>query len=130
MSQRLDDDVRHGRRPHRGALDARELGFDPEKDVELFGDRVLIAREVPVGTTEGGIHIPEQSQELRHSGWILQKGPSCINDSIKVGHRVLLTKWSGGIEMELNGREVIICLEQDIVCKISDDFAAKAKRLD
>ena len=83
---------------------------------------------VPSGksTTAGGIVLPDSAQEKPQLGTVVAVGPGKMLDSgnrgelsVSVGDKVYFGKY-GGVDQELNGREVKILREGDILAKVVD----------
>ncbi|WP_394693995.1 co-chaperone GroES [Hyphobacterium sp.] len=84
-------------------------------------DRVLVKRVEEESKTKGGIIIPDTAKEKPQEGEIVAVGGGAIKDDgsvraldVKVGDRILFGKWSG-TEVTLNGDELIIMKESDIL---------------
>ena len=84
-------------------------------------DRVLVKRVEEESKTKGGIIIPDTAKEKPQEGEIVAVGGGAIKDDgsvraldLKVGDRILFGKWSG-TEVTLNGDELIIMKESDIL---------------
>ncbi|MDR1982293.1 MAG: co-chaperone GroES [Holosporaceae bacterium] len=84
-------------------------------------DRVLIRRVDQEAKSPGGIIIPDTAKEKPMEGEILAVGPGTRDDQgtlhaldVKVGDRVLFTKW-GGNEVKIDGEEYTILKESDIL---------------
>ena len=94
-------------------------------------DRVLIRRVDAETKTAGGIFIPDNVQEKPVEGEIVAVGPGSRGDDgklvpmdVKSGDRVLFGKWSG-TEVKLDGEELIIMKESDIMGVLEHAVAAK-----
>ena len=94
-------------------------------------DRVLIRRVEPEAKTAGGIIIPDTAQEKPMEGEVVAVGPGARGEDgklhpldVKTGDRVLFGKWSG-TEVKLDGEELIIMKEADIMGVIEHAVAAK-----
>ena len=103
------------------------MGFRP------LHDRVLVRRVEGDDRTKGGIIIPDTAKEKPMEGEIVSVGPGARDDkgvmvamSVKAGDRVLFGKWSG-TEVKLNGEELIIMKESDIMGVIEGAAAGKKK---
>ena len=88
-------------------------------------DRVLVRRITGDDKTKGGLIIPETAKEKPAEGEIVSAGPGARKDSgeliapsVKAGDRILFGKWSG-TEVTLNGEELLIMKESDILGIIS-----------
>ena len=86
-----------------------------------LGDRVLVKRVEEESKTKGGIIIPDTAKEKPSEGIIVSVGPGARDENgkinaldVKAGDRVLFGKWSG-TEVKLNGEDLIIMKESDIM---------------
>jgi len=84
-------------------------------------DRVVVRRIEEVAKTAGGIIIPDSAQEKPQQGEVVAVGPGARGDDgkvvaldVKVGDKVLFGKWSG-TEVKVNGQELLIMKESDIM---------------
>ena len=84
-------------------------------------DRVLVRRVEAEEKTAGGIIIPDTAKEKPSEGIIVSVGPGARDENgkinaldVKAGDRVLFGKWSG-TEVKLNGEDLIIMKETDIM---------------
>ena len=96
-------------------------------------DRMVIRRIEGEDKTKGGIIIPDSAKEKPSQGEITAVGPGgrdeagkLITIDLKVGDRVLFGKWSG-TEVKLDGEELLIMKESDIMGVLTDLPAAKKK---
>jgi chaperonin GroES len=94
-------------------------------------DRVLIRRVESEEKTVGGIIIPDTAKEKPMEGEVVAAGPGARGEDgkvqlmdVKAGDRVLFGKWSG-TEVKLEGEELIIMKESDIMGVIEHGAAAK-----
>jgi chaperonin GroES len=95
-------------------------------------DRVLVRRVEEDHKTPGGIIIPETAKEKPMQGEILAVGQGVRNEKgewvaldVRPGDRVLFGKWSG-TEVKIDGEELLIMKEADILGVITDTKIAKA----
>ena len=98
-----------------------------------LGDRVLVRRVEEEEKTKGGIIIPDTAKEKPQEGEVLAVGPGARDEQgklqpldVKVGDRILFGKWSG-TEVKLDGEELLIMKESDIMGIIEGRPAAKKK---
>ena len=84
-------------------------------------DRVLVRRIEGEDKTKGGLIIPDSAKEKPAEGMVVSVGPGARKDSgeliamtVKKGDRILFGKWSG-TEVTLNGEELLIMKESDIL---------------
>jgi len=96
-------------------------------------DRVVIRRLDAEEKTVGGIIIPDTAQEKPMEGEVVAAGPGARNEQgqvvaleVKAGDRILFGKWSG-TEVKLDGEELLIMKESDIMGIIEGTPAAKRK---
>jgi chaperonin GroES len=96
-------------------------------------DRVVVRRLDSDEKTPGGIIIPDTAKEKPMEGEVIAVGPGARNEQgqivaldVKVGDRVLFGKWSG-TEVKLDGQELMIMKESDIMGIIEGGAAAKRK---
>lgn len=87
-------------------------------------DRVVVQPLEAEETTAGGIVLPDAAQEKPQRGSVLAVGPGRLMDSgercamsVGVGDEVLFGKY-GGTEIEVEGNDVKILRESDILAKI------------
>ena len=95
-------------------------------------DRVLIRRVEAEEKTAGGIIIPDTAKEKPMEGEVVAVGPGARDESgkvqaldVKAGDRVLFGKWSG-TEIKLDGEDLIIMKESDIMGIVDQSAARKA----
>jgi chaperonin GroES len=95
-------------------------------------DRVVVKRIDAEEKTAGGIIIPDSAKEKPSQGEVTGVGPGARDESgklvpldVQVGDRVLFGKWSG-TEVKIDGQELLIMKESDIMGVITD-IASKKK---
>ena len=95
-------------------------------------DRVVVRRVESEEKTAGGIIIPDTAKEKPQEGEVIAVGPGARDETgkiqpldVKVGDRILFGKWSG-TEVKLNGEDLLIMKESDILGVLESDAAAKA----
>ena len=96
-------------------------------------DRVLVRRVEQEAKTAGGIIIPDTAKEKPMEGEIVAAGPGARDESgklvpldVKAGDRILFGKWSG-TEVKLDGEELLIMKESDVMGIIEGRSIAKPK---
>ena len=84
-------------------------------------DRVVVKRVEAEEKSKGGIIIPDTAKEKPQQGEVVAVGPGGRDENgklipmdLKAGDRVLFGKWSG-TEVKLDGEELLIMKESDIV---------------
>lgn len=87
-------------------------------------DRVVVKPEDAESTTAGGIVLPDSAQEKPQRGTVVAVGPGRLMDSgnrgtlsVAVGDVVIYGKY-GGSDIEVDGNEVKILRESDILAKV------------
>ncbi|HSC21547.1 MAG TPA: co-chaperone GroES [Solirubrobacterales bacterium] len=97
-----------------------------------LGDRVLVRRVEEEEKTRGGIIIPDTAKEKPQEGEVMAVGPGARDESgklqpldVRVGDRILFGKWSG-TEVKLQGEDLLIMKESDILGVLEPEKAAKA----
>ena len=97
-----------------------------EKQIRPLDDRVVIERTESEDTTAGGIYLRDTAKEKPLRGEVIAVGPGKMLDSgeradlsVETGDTVLFAKF-GGTEVEVEGRELIILRESDLLAKVED----------
>ena len=95
-------------------------------------DRVLVRRVEGDEKTKGGLIIPDNAKEKPAEGEVIAVGAGAKDDDgdripmdVKAGDRILFGKWSG-TEVTIDGEELLIMKESDILGIIGAAKAAKA----
>ena len=95
-------------------------------------DRVLVERVESDEKTKGGLIIPDSAKEKPQEGLVVAVGDGARDDDgdriamdVKAGDRILFGKWSG-TEVTIDGKELLIMKESDILGIITDSAAEKA----
>jgi len=90
-------------------------------NIRPLHDRVIVKRVEEETTTAGGIVLPGSATEKPSEGEVLAVGNGKQLDNgtvraleVKVGDKVLFGKYSGS-EVKVNGDEVIVMREEDIM---------------
>ena len=90
-------------------------------NIRPLHDRVVVRRKEEETTTPGGIVLPGSAAEKPVQGEVIAIGNGKILDSgdvraldVKVGDTVLFGKYSG-TEVKLNGEDVLVMREEDIM---------------
>jgi chaperonin GroES len=84
-------------------------------------DRILVRRIEAAAKSAGGIIIPDTAQEKPQEGEVVSVGSGLRAEDgsvtpldVKAGDKILFGKWSGS-EVKLNGEELIIMKESDVL---------------
>jgi chaperonin GroES len=96
-------------------------------------DRVVVRRLEEEERTKGGIIIPDTAKEKPQQGEVIAVGPGARNEEgklvpldVKEGDRILFGKWSG-TEVKIDGEELLIMKESDILGILEDHGAEAGK---
>ena len=94
-------------------------------------DRVVVRRITAEEKTAGGIIIPDTAKEKPMEGEVIAVGAGARNEQgqivaldVKEGDRILFGKWSG-TEVKLDGEELLIMKESDIMGIVEGSVAKK-----
>jgi len=87
-----------------------------------LADRVLVKRTDEEQTSEGGIVLPGSAAEKPSQGEVVAVGPGKILDngdvqpiSVNVGDLVVFGQYAGSNTVKIDGDELVILNEQDIL---------------
>ena len=93
--------------------------------IDPLSDRVVVMPEAAEEKTASGIILPDTAQEKPQMGKIVAAGPGKVADNgsvvkmtVQAGDKVLYGKYSG-TEITLDGSEVLIMRESDILAKFN-----------
>ena len=92
--------------------------------VNPLDDRIVVRPSEAEETTAGGIVLPDAAKEKPQRGEVIAVGPGRLLDSgeraaisVEVGDQILFGKY-GGTDIEIDGEEVKILRESDILAKV------------
>ena len=92
--------------------------------INPLDDRVVVKSDEAEETTAGGIVLPDAAKEKPQRGTVVAVGPGKLLDSgeraaicVEVDDKVLFSKY-GGMDIEVDGEEVKILRESDILAKV------------
>jgi chaperonin GroES len=90
-----------------------------------LGENVMVKRLEADRVTPGGIVLPDSAKERPQQGRVLSVGDGrmlpCgtrVRHQVREGDRVLFGRY-GGTEMKINGEEMLIIGESDILAVVS-----------
>ena len=96
-------------------------------------DQVVVRRIEEDERTPGGIIIPDTAKEKPQQGKVIAVGPGARDEKgvvqpldVKAGDRILFGKWSGS-EVKIDGEELLIMKESDILGVLEGAAASKKK---
>ena len=94
-------------------------------NIQPLGQRVLVKRLDAEEVSSGGIVLPDTAKEKPQEAEVIALGTGGKDDdgnviefTVKVGDKVLISKY-GGTEVKLDGEDVLILSESDILGIIS-----------
>jgi chaperonin GroES len=94
--------------------------------IRPLDDRVVVEPMEAEERTAGGIVLPDTAKEKPQRGKVVAVGPGKLLDngqratmSVAVGDQVIYGKY-GGTDIEVNGEDVKILRESDILAKVID----------
>ena len=94
--------------------------------IRPLDDRVVVTPLEAEERTAGGIVLPDSAKEKPQRGTVVAVGGGKLLDSgnrgelsVQVGDQVIYGKY-GGTDIEINGEEVKILRESDILAKVVD----------
>ncbi len=92
--------------------------------IRPLDDRIVVEPLEAEETTAGGIVLPDNAKEKPQRGTVVAVGPGKLLESgdrgqvaVAVGDQVIFGKY-GGSDIEVNGVEVKILRESDILAKV------------
>ncbi|HSQ57150.1 MAG TPA: co-chaperone GroES [Gemmata sp.] len=98
---------------------------DAQLTLRPLDDRVVVEPTEAEEKTAGGILLPDTAKQKPQQGKVVATGPGKLNDdgnrtalAVKIGDTVLYGKYSGS-DVEVNGKELKILRETDILAKLA-----------
>src|ERR1700747_2425613 len=98
-------------------------------------DRLLVRRVEEVGTTRGGIIIPDSAKDKPQEGEVISAGKGKTNDegklfplAVREGDRILFGKYSG-TEIKIDGEDFLIMKEEKVLGVLTGAAAPAKKEL-
>ena len=90
-----------------------------------LGDRLIVKAVEEEETTASGIVLPDTAKEKPQEGEVLAVGPGRFDESgakrvpmdVKVGDVVLYSKY-GGTEIKVEGEDLLVLRESDVLAKL------------
>ncbi|CAA9462774.1 MAG: Heat shock protein 60 family co-chaperone GroES [uncultured Solirubrobacteraceae bacterium] len=93
--------------------------------IKPLGDRLIIKVVEEEETTASGILLPDTAKEKPQKGKVVAVGKGRIDDNgkrialdVEEGDEVLYSKY-GGTEIKLEGEELLVLRESDVLAKLS-----------
>ena len=90
-------------------------------NIKPLHDHILVERIEAENKTKGGIIIPDTAQEKPLEGIVVAAGEGAYDNNgkrialdVKAGNRILFKKW-GGNEIKIDGKEMLIMKESDVL---------------
>jgi chaperonin GroES len=96
-------------------------------NLQPLGDRLIVEVLDEQDVTASGIVLPDTAKEKPQRGTVLAVGPGGKNDSgdivpleVATGDTVIFSKY-GGTEVKVDGNELLILRESDVLAKVVGD---------
>ena len=96
-------------------------------NLKPHGDRLIVEILDEEESTASGIVLPDTAKEKPQRGRVLAVGPGGKNDSgdvvpleVAAGDTVIFSKY-GGTEVKVDGNELLILRESDVLAKVVGD---------
>jgi chaperonin GroES len=93
--------------------------------LQPLGDRIVVSPIKREEVTKGGIVLPDTAKEKPQEGKIIAVGPGKLTDDgkrlemeVKKGDKVMYAKYAG-TEIKIDGEELLILRDSDVLAKIS-----------
>jgi chaperonin GroES len=102
-------------------------------NLKPLGDRVIVRTVDQEDVTASGIVLPDTAQERPQRGFVVAVGDGRVVDGERIplevsdGDEVIYSKY-GGTEVKLEGEEVLILSENDILARVAATPKAPTKR--
>ncbi|HEX74512.1 MAG TPA: co-chaperone GroES [Dehalococcoidia bacterium] len=94
-----------------------------EVKLQPLADRIIVKPIEKEEVTKGGIVLPDTAKEKPQEGEVIAVGPGRLSDDgkriaidVNVGDKVIYAKY-GGSEIKIDGEELVILRESDILAK-------------
>lgn len=98
-------------------------------NLKPLGDRVVVEHVEQAEKTAGGVFLPDTAKEKPQEGHVLAVGSGRTLDNgtklamdVKVGDKIIYSKYSGS-EVKIDGKEVLIISEKDVLAIMSEELA-------
>jgi chaperonin GroES len=89
-----------------------------------LGDRLIVLAIEEEETTAGGILLPDTAKEKPQKGKVLAVGDGRLDDNgkripldVSEGDQVLYSKY-GGTEIKVDGEDLLVLRESDVLAKV------------
>jgi chaperonin GroES len=96
-------------------------------NLQPLGDRLIVEVLDEQDVTASGIVLPDTAKEKPQRGLVLAVGPGGKNDSgdvvpleVAEGDTIIFSKY-GGTEVKVEGNELLILRESDVLAKVVGD---------
>ncbi|MBI3463791.1 MAG: co-chaperone GroES [Planctomycetes bacterium] len=94
--------------------------------LQALGDRVVVERLSAEEKTSGGIVLPDTAKEKPKQGKVISVGTgrrlqdgTLVPLTLDKGDRVIFRSYAGD-EVKLNGKELLIMREDDVLAKVDE----------
>ena len=92
--------------------------------LEPLGDRIVVRPIKREEATKSGIILPDTAKEKPQEGEVIAVGPGKLTDDgtriemeVKKGDKIMYAKYAG-TEIKLDGEELLILRESDVLAKV------------
>ena len=92
--------------------------------IKPLEDRVVVQANEAETTTASGLVIPDTAKEKPQEGTVIAVGPGRIDDNgnrvpldVSVGDVVIYSKY-GGTEIKVDGEDLLVLRESDVLAKV------------
>jgi len=92
-----------------------------KQQYQPLADRLIVEPQLAEQVTKSGLFIPDSAQEKPQTGKVLVVGPGRVTEdgknipmSVKEGDVVIYAKY-GGTELKIDGAELLIIRESDVL---------------
>jgi chaperonin GroES len=97
-------------------------------NVRPLGDKIIVKRAEAQTKTESGIYLPESAKDKPKEGKVVALGSGILNKetgkylpfTVKKGDRIIFSSY-GGTEIKIDGEDLLIMAEDDILGVIEKD---------
>jgi chaperonin GroES len=103
------------------------------RKLKPVGDRLAVRAVEQAEKTAGGIFLPDTAKEKSQEGIVVAVGPGRTLDngtlvpvSVQPGQHILYSKYAGS-EMKVDGEDLLIISEKDVLAAFEPAMAGAAK---
>jgi chaperonin GroES len=86
-------------------------------NIKPLGERVIVKMVEAQETTKSGIVLPGSAKEKPQIAEVIAVGSGITNDEVKVGDKVIISKFAG-TEAKIDGEELTILKLEDVLAVV------------